>query len=40
MSPLEREIVTLMAPIFLKGLKDIKDNDSMQSSFFYMIDLT
>ena len=33
-SPLKKEIVVLMTPIFFKGLKDIKDNDSMQSSFF------
>ena len=33
-SPLEKEIVALMTPIFFKGLKDIKDNDSIQSSFF------
>ena len=38
-SPLEKEIVVSMTPIFFKGLKDIKDNDSIQSSFFYMINL-
>ena len=33
-SLLEKEIVALMTPIFCKGLKDIKDNDSIQGSFF------
>ena len=39
-SALKKEILALMTPIFFKGLKDIKDNDSIQSSFFYMIVLT
>ena len=30
----EKEILALMTPTFSKGLKDIKDNDSIQSSFF------
>ena len=33
-SPAEKEILALMASTFFKGLKDIKDNDSIQSSFF------
>ena len=39
-SPPEKEILALMIPIFFKGLKDVKDNDSIQGSFFYMIALT
>ena len=39
-SPLENEILALMTPSYFKGLKDIKDNQSIQSSFFYMIVLT
>ena len=33
-SPPEKEILSLMTPTFLKGLNDIKDNQSIQSSFF------
>ena len=33
-SPLEKEIVALMTQIFFKALQDIKDNVSIQSSFF------
>ena len=39
-SPAEKEILALMTPTFFKGLKDIKDNDTIQSSFFYTIVLT
>ena len=33
----EKEILSLMTPAFSKSLKVIKEKDSIQSSFFYMI---
>ena len=33
--PPEKKILELMTPIYFKGIKDIKNNDPMQSSFFY-----
>ena len=36
-SPAEKEILSLMTPAFSKILKVVKENDSIQSLFFYMI---
>ena len=39
-SPAEKEILALMTPNFIKGIKEIKNNQAIQSSFFYTIALT
>ena len=39
-SPAEKEILELMTPNFFKGTKEIKNNQDIQSSFFYTIVLT
>ena len=36
-SPSEKFFLELMIPVYFKGIKDIKNNDSIQSSFFYTI---
>ena len=36
-SPLEKKIPALMTPIYFKGINDIKNNDSIQSSFYNII---
>ena len=33
-SPAEKEILALMTPNFFKGMKEIKNNQAIQSSFF------
>ena len=33
-SPVEKEVLSLMTPVFSKSLKVIKENDSIQRSFF------
>ena len=35
-SPAEKEILALMIPNFFKGMKEIKNNQGIQSSFFYI----
>ena len=39
-SQAEKEIELLMTPTYFKELEEIKNNQSIQSSFFYMIDQT
>ena len=36
-SPQEKKILALMTPTFFNGIKEIKDNESIQSSYFFMI---